>query len=247
MPLVVLLHGCGQSAARFAHDTGWAALAGKLGIPLVLPEQSGENNHGRCFNWFRPMHTHRGGGEALSIRQMVALATEHCAIDPKRVFIAGLSAGGAMTAALCAAYPDVFAGGAVVAGLPVGAAASTSEALRRMAEAGPERTPSDWADQVRRVAPANYRGVWPKLSIWHGAADHVVDPGNAGLLATQWSALHGLDQWPTDTVDILGVRRDRWGWPGRPVVELWSVPELAHGWPTEAVQGIVDFWDIGAN
>ena len=134
-PLIVLLHGCGQAAARFAADTGWIALADRLGMPLVLPEQSGENNQGRCFNWFRPLHVRRGFGEALSIRQMVDTAVARFDSDPQRVFVAGLSAGGAMAAALLAAYPDVFAGGAIVAGLPVGAANSATEALRRMAEA----------------------------------------------------------------------------------------------------------------
>ena len=76
-----------------------------LGIPLVLPEQSGDNNRGRCFNWFRPAHVSRDLGEALSIRQMVAAAIHRFGSDPARVFVAGLSAGGAMAAALMAAYP----------------------------------------------------------------------------------------------------------------------------------------------
>ena len=246
-PLIVLLHGCGQGAAGFARDTGWVALADRLGIPLLLPEQSDANNHGRCFNWFRPMHTGRGHGEALSIRQMVAAAVERFASDPGRVFIAGLSAGGAMTAALLAAYPDVFAGGAVVAGLPVGAAGSTSEALRRMAEAGPARSPAAWAEQVRHAAPTGYPGPWPRLSIWHGEADGVVDPANSRLLAAQWSALHGLDPVAPDTLELLGMRRDRWNVAGQPVVELWSLPGLAHEWPQGAARGIVDFWDIAAD
>jgi poly(hydroxyalkanoate) depolymerase family esterase len=246
-PLIVLLHGCGQSASGFARDAGWIALAEKIGVPLVLPEQSGENNHGRCFNWFRPAHTARGSGEALSIREMVATAIERFAADPKRVFIAGLSAGGAMTAALLAAYPDVFAGGAVVAGLPVGAASSTSEALRRMAEAGPDRSPSASADQVRRTGPDNYRGPWPRLSIWHGQSDRVVDPLNGDLLAMQWSALHGVGPEAPETAELLGMRRDRWVASGRTVVELWSLSGLAHDWPPGAVESIADFWDIAAD
>src|SRR5271169_356024 len=75
-PLIVLLHGCGQPAASFARDTGWVDLADRLGVPLVLPEQSDENNRARCFNWFLPSHAGRGRGEALSIRQMVATAIE---------------------------------------------------------------------------------------------------------------------------------------------------------------------------
>jgi poly(3-hydroxybutyrate) depolymerase len=81
-----------------------------------------------------------------------------------------------MAAALLAAYPEAFAAGAVVAGLPVGAAGSTSEALRRMAEAGPVRTPAGWADQIRGAAPIGYAGPWLRLIIWHGEADRVLDP-----------------------------------------------------------------------
>src|SRR5690348_177517 len=89
-PLVVLLHGCGQSATALARDGGWLALADRCGFPLVLPEQSEENNRGRCFQWFRPAQVGRGLGEAASIRQMVAAAAAHFAIDPRRIYIAGL-------------------------------------------------------------------------------------------------------------------------------------------------------------
>src|SRR6185437_5074920 len=94
-PLVVLLHGCGQTAGSFARDTGWTGLADEFGFPLLLPEQAGANNHGRCFNWFNPAQTGRNRGESLSIRQMVSTATAQFGSDPARVFVAGLSAGGA--------------------------------------------------------------------------------------------------------------------------------------------------------
>jgi poly(hydroxyalkanoate) depolymerase family esterase len=246
-PLIVLLHGCGQPAVRFAHDTGWVDLAGRLGIPLMLPEQSDRNNRARCFNWFLPAHSSRGHGEALSIREMVATAIERFASDPTRVFVAGLSAGGAMAAALLAAYPDVFAGGAAVAGLPVGAARSMTEALRRMAEAGPDRSPAAWAEQVRQAAPADYPGPWPTLSIWRGGADTVVDPANSGLLATQWSSLHGLDATATETMELLGMRRDRWDAAGETVVEQWTLPGVGHEWPQGAAESIVNFWNIAAD
>ncbi len=244
-PVIVLLHGCGQPAAAFARDAGWIDLADRLGVLLVLPEQSDENNRGRCFNWFLPSHTGRGLGEALSIRQMVAAAIERFGGDTSRVFVAGLSAGGAMTAALLAAYPDVFAGGAVVAGLPVGAAGGVSEALRRMAEAGPDRPPAAWAEQVRHAAPTGYPGPWPRLSIWHGEADRVVDPANSHLLAVQWCALNGLDPAAAETVELLGMRRDRWSVSEQPVIERWNIPGLAHDWPRGAAESIVGFWGIG--
>jgi poly(hydroxyalkanoate) depolymerase family esterase len=243
-PLIVLLHGCGQVATTFARVTGWTELADKLGVPLVLPEQSGENNQGRCFNWFRPNHVARGSGEALSIRQMVAAATQQFGSDPDRVYIAGLSAGGAMAAAMLAAYPDVFAAGAVVAGLPVGAASGTTEALRRMAEAGPVRSAAAWAELVRGAAPIGFPGPWPLLSIWHGDDDRVVDPANARLLAEQWSTLHGLESAPKATTEFAGARRERWNRNRQPAVELWSLPGLAHAWPLDAVRHIARFWRL---
>ncbi len=245
-PLIVLLHGCGQSAASFAAEGGWTALANRLAVPLVLPVQSQDNNQGRCFNWFRPMHTSRGHGEALSIRQMVSKAIQRFGSDPERVFIAGLSAGGAMAAALLASYPEVFAAGAVCAGLPVGAANTLSEALRRMAEAGPMRSPAGWADAARRAAPMGYRGPWPRLSIWHGAADRVVDPENARLLATQWATIHGIGLEPTQTERLDGIRHDQWVMQGKAILELWNLDALGHDWPPDAVGSIARFWDIAA-
>jgi feruloyl esterase len=242
-PLIVLLHGCGQTAASFASEAGWIALSDRLGVPLVLPEQSGENNHGRCFNWFRPLHVERGFGEALSIRQMVETAIQRFASDRGHVFLAGLSAGGAMTAALLAAYPDVFAAGAIVAGLPVGAANSASEALARMAGAGPARSRDAWAQQVRAAAPVGYSGPWPRVSIWHGSADDVVDPANARLLAEQWSTLHGLDG-STITVEANGVHRAIWGPQISPAVELLMLPDLPHVWPVDAVDRVAHFWGL---
>jgi poly(hydroxyalkanoate) depolymerase family esterase len=242
-PLIVLLHGCGQTAAAFARDTGWGKLADQLGIPLVLPEQSGENNRGRCFNWFRSAHVNRDLGEALSIRHMVAAAIDRFGSDPARVFVAGLSAGGAMTAALMAAYPDVFAAGAIIAGLPVGAASTVSEALVRMAEAGPVRSRDDWARQVHLAAPTCYAGHWPRVSIWHGLADDVVDPTNARLLAEQWSAVHEFDSG-TVRIEPDGSRCTTWGPPERPAVELWTLPDLPHAWPPGAVDRVARFWGL---
>lgn len=226
-PLIVLLHGCGQQAAGFAAASGWIALADRMGVPLVLPEQANANNGGRCFQWFQPVETTRDQGEAGSIAAMTQVAATRFASDRSRVFIAGLSAGGAMTAAMLAAYPDLFAAGTVVAGLPVGAATSAMQGLLRMASAGPERRPSGWADQVRRVAPRDYHGAWPRLSIWHGEADETVAMENGWLLTTQWRALHGLAETPSRDETENGVRHRGWG----DAVELWTLPGMAHGYP----------------
>ena len=242
-PLVVLLHGCGQTAAGFARDAGWIALAEEHGIPLVLPEQAGSNNHGRCFNWFSPAQTARDHGESLSIRQMVSTAATQFRSDPARVFVAGLSAGGAMTAALLAAWPDVFSAGAIVAGLPVGAASSTAEALVRMAEAGPKRSREDWAGQVHKAAPDEFAGPWPRVSIWHGLADQVVDSGNAHLLAEQWSAVHRIDDGIASVL-ADGAQTTVWGQRACPSVELCLRPGLPHVWPDNAAAGIARFWGL---
>ena len=230
-PLIVLLHGCSQDAAAFAIDTGWTDLADRLHIPLILPEQSESNNAGRCFQWFHPSDTARDCGEAGSIAAMTRAAIARFDSDPRQVFVVGLSAGGAMTAALLAAYPDLCAAGASVAGLPVGAARSSLQAMMRMASAGPNQTPGQWAAQVSGVAPAGFTGPWPRLSVWQGAADRTVAPENAGLLATQWRALHGLA--PTAMVEQVrnGVQHRMWPDGAHPMVELWSLPHLPHAYP----------------
>lgn len=116
-PLVVALHGCAQSASNYDAETGWILLADRWKFALLLPEQTSGNNSSRCFNWFESGDIARGSGEALSVKQMVdRMKTDHFS-DPARVYVTGLSAGGAFTAVMLAAYPDVFAGGAIVAGV----------------------------------------------------------------------------------------------------------------------------------
>lgn len=252
-PLVVLLHGCGQQAAEFAVDSGWTALADRLALPLLLPEQMAANSRQRCFHWFHLAETRRGHGEAASIAAMVAAMTARYRCDPGRVFVAGLSAGGAMAAALLAAYPELFAAGAAFAGLPVGVATSMVQALARMANGAPQHSAAEWITLARHVAPRDYAGPWPRLSIWHGDADQIVAPQNSDALAAQWCALHGLSPAPTHQ---NGARR-RWG----NAVEQWTLPEFGHAWmignglghdapyavagPVAAALEIARFWGIG--
>jgi poly(hydroxyalkanoate) depolymerase family esterase len=241
-PLVVLLHGCGQSAHALARDGGWLELADRCGFPLVLPEQSEENNRSRCFQWFRPAQVGRGLGEAASIRQMVEAAEARFATDPRRIYIAGLSAGGATTAALLAAYPDVFAAGAVVAGLPVGAATGTAQALARMADAGAS-APAAMAERVRRAAPVGYAGPWPRLIVWHGLNDRVVDPANGRLLASQWATLQALGAaLPVEAG--RSARCESWGDAAAPAVQLWTLLDEGHVWPANATAVISRFWGL---
>jgi len=130
--LVVAMHGCKQNARTYADESGWIHLADKLHVALAMPEQVQANNQNFCFNWFQPGDITRDKGEALSIKQMIDQMESDHSIDPKRVYVTGLSAGGAMTSAMLATYPEVFAGGGIVAGLPYGCADNLSEALQCM-------------------------------------------------------------------------------------------------------------------
>ena len=144
LPLVVVLHGCSQTAAGYDLGAGWSKLAKHYGFALLMPEQRSSNNVNGCFNWFSPEDTTRDHGEACSIRQMVARMTYYNRIDKRRIYVTGLSAGGAMTSVMLATYPDVFAGGAVIAGLPFGVASNVRQALSGMFEA-PLARPTNWA------------------------------------------------------------------------------------------------------
>lgn len=232
--LVVALHGCTQSAADYAVGTGWSTLAERSGFVLLCPEQRRTNNFNRCFNWFDPADTRRVGGEAESVAQMVTALVRDHDIDPARVFVTGLSAGGAMAAVMLATYPDLFAGGAVIGGLPVGSAAGVAQAFDRMRGHGHAGTDAAVA-AVRGAAAGADQGRWPTLSIWHGDADKVVAQSNMAALGRQWRALHGLAADAPATVE-QGANWERDAWhdaTGRTVVEEWNVAGMAHGVPID--------------
>lgn len=131
-PLVVVLHGCTQNAAAYDHGSGWSKLSEEKGFAVLFPEQQRANNANLCFNWFEPADTRRDQGEALAIREMIGHVIESQGIDPERVFITGLSAGGAMANVMLATYPELFAGGAIIGGLPYGTASGVGQAFERM-------------------------------------------------------------------------------------------------------------------
>jgi poly(hydroxyalkanoate) depolymerase family esterase len=229
-PLVVVLHGCTQRAEAHAQAAGWLTLADRCGFAVLAPEQTPANNPNRCFNWFQPEDATRGRGEAASIRAMVAHAVRTHGLDPRRVFVTGLSAGGAMTAVMLAAYPEVFAAGAVVAGLPYGVADNVQEALAAM-HGGGGRTAAELAARLRRAGPAG--APVPRLSVWHGAADVTVRPGAAIDTARQWAAAHGLPSEPDETRALPGRTRALWRRPGSDevLIELNLIQGLGHGTP----------------
>jgi poly(hydroxyalkanoate) depolymerase family esterase len=229
MPLVVVLHGCGQSAAEYDLGAGWSTLAKHFGFALLLPEQQRGNNMQRCFNWFQSEDITRDEGEAASIRQMITRMMADRAIDPRRIFITGLSAGGAMSMAMLSNYPEVFAGGAVIAGLPFGVARNVRDALMQMRMPS-ARAGSELGDVVRRAS--SFRGRWPKLSVWQGTADRTVHPDNADEIIKQWLDLHRLPLGPMAESEVDGHPRQVW-WndAGEPIVESFTITNMAHGTP----------------
>jgi feruloyl esterase len=227
-PLVVVLHGCTQTAAGYDYGAGWSTLADRYGFALLLPEQQRSNNPNGCFNWFVPDDSRRGRGEALSIRQMIETFVMDKKIDRDRVFITGLSAGGAMTSVMLACYPEVFAGGAIIAGLPYGAASNVQQAFESMFQS-PSRSAREWGDLVRAAAP--YGGPWPRISVWHGTVDKIVVPSNAREILKQWTDIHGLPGMPSREANVAGYPRQVWlNDAGEELIESFAI-NIGHGTP----------------
>jgi poly(hydroxyalkanoate) depolymerase family esterase len=210
-------------------------LADRYGFALLFPEQQHANNPNTCFTWFRPADTQRNRGEALSIRQMIERMIRDHGIDHSRVFIVGLSAGGAMTAAMLAAYPEVFAGGAIIAGLPYGSVATVQAAFETMAQ-GPDRSPDEWGDLIRSASP--HPGPWPKLSVWHGSVDPIVNPRNAEEIVKQWINVHGLSAEPDYVHQARGHSRRVWrDETGADLIEVYIISGMGHGVPLALAHG----------
>jgi feruloyl esterase len=229
--LVVVLHGCRQTALGYDRGTGWSQLAREHGFIVCLPEQQSGNNANHCFNWFQERDTSRDCGEAASIRAMIEhLAVVHN-VDRSRIFVTGLSAGGAMAAAMLAAYPEVFAAGAVIAGLPYRVAVTVGEAFEAMSR-GDRRPGAEAAASVR--AASAHTGPWPRLSVWHGTADETVAHGNARALVRQWRHLNGMRAAPTREEKVSGQTRRVWADArGTEIIEEFVIEGLGHGTPLD--------------
>ena len=266
-PLVVALHGCDQSALEYAEQSGWIALGERERFALLLPEQTRRNNPARCFDWFRPRDVRRhdagGQGEAAAIQTMVQRMREPpYAIDPGRVYVTGFSAGGAMTAALLAIYPELFRGGAIIAGVPFGCASGMLDALGCM-NPGRDLSPREWAERARAAGARPAATDRPWIAIWQGLADPVVAPRNADELVEEWTALLGIDPVADQSDSRGGVRfrgftDDR----GQRLVGEYLVARLGHAVPIDttrdcgkpgtyaldvgicASQSILDFWGL---
>jgi len=228
-PLVVVLHGCTQTAAAYDQGSGWSRLADRHGFALLFPEQQRANNPNLCFNWFSGADTRRGSGEAGSIAAMVQAMRAAHDIDPSRIFVTGLSAGGAMASVMLATYPELFAAGAIIAGIPFGCASGVAEAFECMGGRA-QATAAELGASVRSAS--SHKGPWPRVSVWQGTADHTVVPSNAEAVVLQWTDVHGLPAQPSRTEKVDGYPHRVWLGPdGRTMIEHYSITGMAHGTP----------------
>jgi len=232
-PLVVVLHGCTQNARDYDRGAGWSQLADALGFALLFPEQRRSNNMNLCFNWYEPANSRRGEGEPLSIVQMIDTMIARHGADASRVYVNGLSAGGAMTSVMLATYPERFAGGAIIAGLAYGSARNIPEAFDRMRGHGG----ADGAGleaSVRAASP--HRGPWPSISVWHGSADAIVDSSNGEAILKQWQRIHGVALEADETGTVDGYPHRLWrDAEGRAVIEDYRITGMGHGTPLATI------------
>jgi poly(hydroxyalkanoate) depolymerase family esterase len=240
-PLLVMLHGCTQSAEEFAALTKMNRYAEQHGFLVIYPEQIRRANLKRCWNWFRPENQVRDQGEPLAIMRIVDDVQQHYHIDTDRVYVAGLSAGAAMAVILGATYPDIFAAVGVCAGVAYRAATSFSEALTAMRR-GTVRSRSH--GYAAYQAMGQYRRVVP-LIVFHGSADSTVAPVNASQIVAQWSQANRFAAGGTTSSEptlasvsdgmVPGgrsyTRRVYEGFDGDVVIEMYLVNRMGHSWP----------------
>ncbi len=239
---MVMLHGCTQHADDFAAGTNMNVIAEEHQFVVLYPEQTKSANPNKCWNWFDPQHQKRGEGEPAVIVGMVNEVKEAYGINEKRVYIAGLSAGGAMSVVLAVTYPDVFSGVGVSAGLEYKAATSVTQALTAMAKGGPD--PTEQGIKAYE-AMGTYRKIMPVI-VFQGDSDTIVAPINGDQVITQWIATNDLvengkiDGWIQDQADETvsgevpgGKRYTMYQYKskdGTVLLEKYMVAHMGHAW-----------------
>jgi poly(hydroxyalkanoate) depolymerase family esterase len=219
LPLIVMLHGCTQDPDDFALGTGMNELARAGGCFVLYPAQSRMANPGGCWNWFKPNHQQRGRGEPALLAGMTREIMAKYPIDPKRVFVAGLSAGGAMAAILGQAYPDLYAAVGVHSGLRSGAASDMGSAFSAMS-----------AGAAPAAASGTKPAQTPPTIVFHGDADSTVNPANGEqvLAASAGGAAASTEQGRGPGHDY--TRRTYRDAGGRVRAEHWAVHGAGHAW-----------------
>ena len=226
MPLVLMLHGCTQNPADFAAGTRMNDLARTQGFAVLYPAQTQHANAQGCWNWFKPQHQQRGRGEPALLAALTQFVMASEVIDPARVYVAGLSAGGAMADILGRCYPDLFAAVGVHSGLPTGAATDAMSALGAMRNGAAHRPPA--------------AGPMPPVIVFHGDADSTVHPRNGAAVV---SAARGADasggeiSQGRSAAGRAFTRSDYPAGAGRNAVEHWLLHGAGHAWSGGSSQG----------
>ena len=232
-PLIVMLHGCTQSPDDFATGTRMNELADRHGLLVAYPAQSAHANGSKCWNWFRPQDQVRGMGEPALIAGMTGQIGADNRVDPRRVYVAGLSAGAAMAVVLGRTYPDLYAAVGVHSGLPYRAARDVGSAFAAM-KAGAAR-PSDAGPRVNDT-------FMPTI-VFHGDRDHTVTASNGAAVIAQatgsgtappLAAVHDTGTASGGRSYALTRYTDA---DGRAVVEDWRVHGGGHAWMGGSAQG----------
>lgn len=221
--LILMMHGCHQTPDDFALGTNMNALAEKHGLVVAYPAQSTSQNAASCWNWFKPGNQIRGAGEPAILASLARKLTKEFDLDRGSVFVAGLSAGGAMAAILADVYPDVFSAAGVHSGLARGAANGMSSAILAMRNGGAT---------YNRMADTSGHSHRVRRIVFQGDADSTVHPSNAAMIV---AAAVGDDVTPTRTLarSFRGrgyVRSDFTGPDGRVLLELWMLDGAGHNW-----------------
>ena len=223
VPLVVMLHGCTQSPDDFAAGTRMNEAAERQNVLVAYPGQTPSGNAQKCWNWFNPEDQQRGAGEPSIIAGITRQIMQDYAVDPRRVYVAGLSAGGAAAAVLAEAYPDLYAAMGIHSGLACGAARDLPSALAAMQRGGPGAS--------RHAGLAAPRQV-PAI-IFHGDRDTTVSPRNADAVAEQSTAGAGA-RTRVQTGRTEGgrayTRTEHLDGAGAPLTEQWLIHGAGHAW-----------------
>jgi poly(hydroxyalkanoate) depolymerase family esterase len=223
-PLVVVLHGCTQTAASM-ESSGWDTLADQYGFVVAYPQQQAANNIESCFNWFDgATDDARGAGEAESIAQMVQYEVTTNGVDASHVFVTGFSSGAAMAAVMAATYPDVFGAASIMEGLPYGCATTETDAFTCM-NPGVTKTGDQWGALVKAAYTTS---TFPRIQIWEGTADTTVAPMNEEQLALQWTDVAGVAMTPSASGSVGSASWTDYGTNAQPTVETFLVSGMDH-------------------